>query len=207
LLDTIATCLQNSQLEKLSALEDAEVDEAWVEPESNLPEPKISDTVAVLPVAPVNVFGDTDAGENGSDELASDDGEVLDILVAEDNETNQNYIEYILDDVDVAYTIVPDGAAAVETWQARKPRIILMDISMPGMNGHEATQKIRELEAETGSARTPIVALTAHTLKGDKEKCLEVGMDDYMSKPVSVQNVKDMLAKWEIASEEESKTG
>jgi len=81
-----------------------------------------------------------------------------------------------------------------------------MDISMPEMNGHEATQRIRELEAELGRDRTPIVALTAHTLKGDKERCLEVGMDDYMTKPVSVQDVKEMLVKWNITDDEDAES-
>ncbi len=127
--------------------------------------------------------------------------EPLDILVAEDNETNQNYIEYILDDFDATYTIASNGQEAVEQWSSRNPRIVFMDVSMPGMNGYEATAKIRELEEKTGHARTPIIALTAHTLSGDKEKCLDAGMDDYMSKPVSVDNIRDMLAKWEITGQ------
>ena len=220
LLDTIATCLAKSQSE-MAALE-TESEEEWVEPASNLPAPKVSDTsdgkaadgavaaASAAAAAPVSaaVFGDSDSvsedsvveGDDDKAEVAS--GEALDILVAEDNETNQNYIEYILDDVDVEFSIVEDGLKAVEAWREQSPRIILMDISMPEMNGHEATQKIRELEAELGRERTPIVALTAHTLKGDKERCLEVGMDDYMTKPVSVQDVKDMLVKWKITEEE-----
>ncbi len=122
----------------------------------------------------------------------------LDILVAEDNETNQNYIEYILDDFDVEYSIAENGTVAVDQWRARNPRIVFMDVSMPGMNGYEATAKIRELEEQLGRGHTPIIALTAHTLSGDREQCLDAGMDDYMSKPVSVDNIRDMLAKWEI---------
>ena len=219
LLDTIATCLAQSQSD--TAPTEAELDQEWVEPASNLPAPKVSDasensgaegavvaaSAAVAGPASAAVFDDAEsAPEDSADETEKTavvaSGEVLDILVAEDNETNQNYIEYILDDVDVEFTIVEDGAKAVDAWREQSPRIILMDISMPEMNGHEATQKIRELEAEMGRDRTPIVALTAHTLKGDKERCLEVGMDDYMTKPVSVQDVKDMLVKWKITEEE-----
>ncbi len=216
LLDTIATCLAKSQSD-MAALE-TELDEEWVEPASNLPSPKVSESsssvAASAAAAPVvaSVFNDSDSASDFSDDEEKRDvvvsGDVLDILVAEDNETNQNYIEYILDDVDVEFSIVEDGAKAVEAWREQSPRIILMDISMPEMNGHEATQKIRELEAEMGRDRTPIVALTAHTLKGDKERCLEVGMDDYMTKPVSVQDVKEMLVKWKITEEDaDSATG
>jgi len=232
LLDTIATCLANAQTD-MAALE-TELDDEWVEPVSNLPQPKVSDssdnaaasdkvaagavaattTAAVAAPVVASVFDDSDSvsdisvDEDKADEVAVASGEKLDILVAEDNETNQNYIEYILDDVDVEFSIVEDGLKAVQAWREQSPRIILMDISMPEMNGHEATQKIRELEAEMGRDRTPIVALTAHTLKGDKERCLEVGMDDYMTKPVSVQDVRDMLVKWKITDDEsESATG
>jgi ammonium transporter len=200
LLDTIATCLQKAQSEMAELELEAELEEEWVEPVSTLPAPKVTDAVVAKPMVAASFdapSGDVDDIET-SEEGAVAEGDVLDILVAEDNETNQNYIEYILDDVDVEFAIVPDGLVAVEAWRSRAPRLILMDISMPEMNGHEATKRIRELEAELGRARTPIIALTAHTLKGDRDLCLEVGMDDYMSKPVSVQNVKDMLEKWEI---------
>ena len=208
LLDNIAMCLQKAQAKnKAFELEVEEVESEWVEPESNLPTPKVTEAVAVLPVAKVSVFDESSETQDADVKTAASSEGTLDILVAEDNETNQNYIEYILDDMDVEFAIVPDGFGAVESWKEREPRLILMDVSMPGMNGHEATQKIRELEAEMGRARTPIIALTAHTLKGDKERCLEVGMDDYMSKPVSVQNVKDMLIKWEITIEEEAEVG
>jgi len=207
LLDTIATCLHKAQSELAELELEAELEEEWVEPVSSLPAPKVTDAVAATPMVAATFNterDDVDEMETSDDEVAVADGDGLDILVAEDNETNQNYIEYILDDVDVDFAIVPDGLAAVEAWRTRAPRIILMDISMPEMNGHEATKRIRELEAEMGRARTPIVALTAHTLKGDRDLCLEVGMDDYMSKPVSVQNVKDMLVKWDITEREDS---
>ena len=69
---------------------------------------------------------------------------------------------------------------------------------MPEMNGYEATQAIRALEQKTGKARTPIIAVTAHTLRGDEERCLEAGMDDYLSKPISVQRLTDTFIKWGI---------
>jgi len=222
LLDTIATCLQKAQADMAELELEAEAEEKWAEPVApNLPKPKISDAsapaAAVAPAAALAFAGSDedaddvvegmefasaddviDTDQEDKEEVAAIDGEALDILVAEDNETNQNYIEYILDDVDVEFAIVENGREAVDAWRAKSPRIILMDISMPEMNGHEATIEIRGLEEELGLPRTPIIALTAHTLKGDRDRCLEVGMDDYMTKPVSVQNVRDMLEKWEI---------
>ena len=73
-----------------------------------------------------------------------------------------------------------------------------MDVSMPVMNGHEATQAIRAFEDKTGQTHTPIIAATAHALKQDEERCLEAGMDDYISKPISIKGLKDVLMKWEV---------
>ena len=73
-----------------------------------------------------------------------------------------------------------------------------MDISMPEMNGYEATEAIRALEEKRQLPRTPIIAVTAHSLKGDKQKCLDNDMDDYLSKPLSITSLKDCLAKWGV---------
>ena len=73
-----------------------------------------------------------------------------------------------------------------------------MDVSMPVMNGYEATQAIRAFEDKTGQTHTPIIAATAHALKQDEERCLEAGMDDYISKPISIKGLKDILMKWEV---------
>ena len=71
-----------------------------------------------------------------------------------------------------------------------------MDVSMPEMNGYEATKAIRAAEKKRGSARTPIIALTAHTLRGDDDLCYEAGMDDFASKPISIVGLKSKIAKW-----------
>ncbi|WP_404863665.1 response regulator [Georhizobium sp. MAB10] len=114
----------------------------------------------------------------------------IDILVAEDNEVNQIVFTQALQELPYAFKIVGNGRLALMQWEALRPSLILMDVSMPEMNGHEATAAIRRRELQLGLSRTPIVGITAHALKGDREKCLEVGMDDYMSKPISP----DMLA-------------
>ncbi len=116
------------------------------------------------------------------------------ILVAEDNEVNQIVIEQILKETGHDYTIVFDGAQAVEKYKADPPDLILMDVSMPEMNGLEATQAIRKLETESGD-HVPIIGLTAHALKGDKEMCLESGMDDYVPKPISVEKLQDAIER------------
>ena len=120
----------------------------------------------------------------------------LDVLIAEDNETNQIYMKYLMEQLGVSFKIVPNGRAAVDYWRSERPSIILMDVSMPEMNGYEATKAIRSAEETRGLPHTPIVALTAHTLKGDEEKCLEAGMDDFASKPISIVGLKSKIAKW-----------
>jgi len=102
----------------------------------------------------------------------------LDILVAEDNETNQIYMKYIMEQLGVSYKIVPNGRAALDYWRSEKPSLILMDISMPEMSGHDATRAIRKDELQFDRPRTPIIAVTAHTLQGDEQRCLDSGMVD-----------------------------
>ena len=97
---------------------------------------------------------------------------------------NQLVFGQILTGLGLSYRIAGNGRTAVEMHRALKPRLILMDVSMPEMNGYEATRAIREAEAASG-AHTPIIGVTAHALKGDREKCLEAGMDDYLPKPIS----------------------
>ena len=120
----------------------------------------------------------------------------LDVLIAEDNEVNQIVFKQILLDLGVEFKIANNGQEAVELWKKFKPAVVLMDVSMPVMNGHEATREIRKLEQD-GGYRTPICAITAHALRGDKEDCIAAGMDDYISKPVSpdvmINKVKAML--------------
>ena len=101
-----------------------------------------------------------------------------------------------MEDMGVAFKIVENGRLAVDKWKLLSPKLVLMDISMPDWNGYEATQKIREIEAEQGRPRTPIIAVTAHALTGDKQKCLDNDMDDYLSKPVSIEKLKALIAKW-----------
>jgi two-component system sensor histidine kinase/response regulator len=104
------------------------------------------------------------------------------ILVAEDNPTNQQVAQAILEGAGIVVTIVGNGEEAVQALQSASFDAVLMDIQMPLVNGYEATRRIRELSQ---GASLPIVAMTAHAMKGDEEKCLEAGMDGYISKPVN----------------------
>jgi PAS domain S-box-containing protein len=118
-----------------------------------------------------------------------------DILVAEDNEVNQLVFTQILSESGYSFEIVANGMLAVEAYRTLRPRMILMDVSMPQMNGYEATARIRESEA-AGASHIPIVGVTAHALKGDRERCLESGMDDYLPKPVSPRALMAKLERW-----------
>lgn len=119
----------------------------------------------------------------------------LDILVAEDNEVNQMVFTQILNDTGYSFEIVGNGRQALEASGRLKPRMILMDVSMPEMNGLEATGEIRKREAGDGT-HVPIVGVTAHALKGDRERCLEAGMDDYLPKPISPKALLEKLDRW-----------
>ena len=119
------------------------------------------------------------------------------ILVAEDNDVNQIVLEQILIDAGHSYTIVENGRLALEQFKAERPDLVLMDVSMPEMNGLEATKAIREADLRSGERmHTPIIGVTAHAMKGDKEMCLEAGMDDYMPKPVSPDALQAKIADW-----------
>ena len=117
------------------------------------------------------------------------------ILVAEDNEVNQIVVEQILLEAGQDYKIVDNGQMAVDAYQEQRPDLILMDVSMPVMNGLEATETVRALEAQSGE-RIPIIGLTAHALKGDREVCMKAGMDDYMSKPISPDALIAKIGEW-----------
>jgi CheY-like chemotaxis protein len=107
----------------------------------------------------------------------------LNTLLAEDSTVNQRLAIALLEKWGHDVTVAGTGKAAVEAWKQGGFDVILMDIQMPEMDGHDATRAIRDFEAGTGQ-HIPIIAMTAHALKGDEEKCLAVGMDSYISKPI-----------------------
>jgi PAS domain S-box-containing protein len=116
----------------------------------------------------------------------------LRVLVAEDNPVNQLFIGRVLEKSGHRPTIVTNGQAALEALQLHRFDVALMDVQMPLMDGFDATRRIRDSEQET-DRHLPIVAMTAHAMKGDRERCLEVGMDDYISKPIQPNQLIEVL--------------
>jgi two-component system sensor histidine kinase/response regulator len=119
----------------------------------------------------------------------------LRILVAEDNPVNQRLAERILQKMGHQVTLASSGTAAVAQWSSGEFDLIFMDVQMPEMDGFEATRAIRVRELTTGG-HVPIVAMTARAMLGDREACLEAGMDDYVSKPVSITAIGQSIARF-----------
>jgi two-component system, sensor histidine kinase and response regulator len=117
----------------------------------------------------------------------------LRLLLAEDNAVNQRLAATLLERRGHHVTIANNGREALAALARQPFDVVLMDVQMPEMGGFEATAAIREREQETG-AHVPIVAMTAHAMNGDRERCLAAGMDDYLTKPVSVAGIDRVLA-------------
>ncbi len=128
------------------------------------------------------------------------------VLVAEDNAVNMKLITILLNQAGIEPQCVSDGALALERYQKEGADLIFMDINMPNLNGDEATKKIREYEANAGIGHVKIVALTANAIKGDKERFLACGMDDYLTKPIHVDALKEVLKKYLIEAQDAQAT-
>ena len=117
------------------------------------------------------------------------------VLIAEDNVVNMFLATTIIGGLlpDVQLIEATNGKEALELFKSEKPDIVFIDVQMPDMNGYEATAAIRNIET---NSRTPIIALTAGIVKGEKEKCLQAGMDDYISKPVVKDAIENALRYW-----------
>jgi CheY-like chemotaxis protein len=116
------------------------------------------------------------------------------MLVAEDTPFNQKFILRLIERWGHDARLVPDGRQAVEAFSRERFDVVLMDVQMPEMDGLESTRAIRAHESRTG-ARTPIIAMTAHAIKGDRERCLSAGMDDYVSKPIDPDTLMRLIQK------------
>jgi signal transduction histidine kinase/CheY-like chemotaxis protein len=133
-------------------------------------------------------------------EVCGTTNEKVNILLAEDNEINRKYIIALMKNKGWQVTAVKNGKEAIEILRSKNDRsfdIILMDVQMPVMDGMEATKTIRKLEEYK---QIPIIALTAHALKGDRERFLAVGMDDYLSKPLDANTLYSTIEKYILPS-------
>jgi CheY-like chemotaxis protein len=126
-------------------------------------------------------------GENG-----------IHLLLAEDEPINQMLAVAVLEENGYSVTLANSGRKVLEVFNPKVFQLVLMDIQMPEMDGFETTKAIREIERSTGS-HVPIIAMTAHATGKDRERCLEVGMDGFISKPINVETLKkeidEILAK------------
>lgn len=122
------------------------------------------------------------------------------ILLVEDNKSNQLFMQVLLDTMAINCDIASDGVEAIERFKDSSYDIILMDENMPNMNGVQATKEIIKIEKERNLEHTPIIALTANALKGDRERFLSAGMDEYLSKPVDKEMLMNTLYKFHPAA-------
>lgn len=116
------------------------------------------------------------------------------VLVADDYFVNQEVAQDILELMDLEVEVAENGKEALEKHQTKSFDVILMDIQMPEMDGFEATKAIRTNEGQ--NKHTPIIALTANALTGDREKCIEAGMDDYIPKPIEADKLEELMKKY-----------
>ncbi len=119
------------------------------------------------------------------------------ILLAEDNAINQQVAIHILERLGYRQVdIANNGLEAIRSFEKKHYDLVFMDCQMPELDGYAATGKIREMEKRSAHPPTPIIAMTAHALKGDKELCLKAGMNDYIAKPINIPDLEKVLKRW-----------
>lgn len=154
---------------------------------------------ATTPCRPIDLWnGILPALGNLSNHAPAGSTRPLAILLAEDNDVNQKVAVRILQKYKHNVTVVENGLQAVNESKAHRYDVILMDVQMPVMGGFEATGKIRLYEKANDLPRTPIVALTAHAMLGDRDKCIAAGMDDYLSKPLDSARMMQAIQKCSV---------
>jgi CheY-like chemotaxis protein len=117
----------------------------------------------------------------------------LSVLLAEDNRTNQKVATIMLERLGHEVALASNGLEAVDALKARRFDLVLMDVQMPEMDGFEATRRIRDPQSGVVDGKVPIVAMTAHAMKGDRERCLESGMDGYLAKPIKPADLREII--------------
>jgi CheY-like chemotaxis protein len=121
------------------------------------------------------------------------------VLVAEDNPVNQRVVQHLLRKRRWSMTVVDDGREAVAAFERERFDLVLMDVQMPEMDGLEAVTLLRSIERRDGRPHTPVIAVTAHAMSGDRDRCLARGMDGYVTKPLRPDalfaHIDDVLAR------------
>ncbi|MBA5761684.1 response regulator [Vibrio sp. 404] len=124
----------------------------------------------------------------------------VNLLVAEDSRVNRILISKMLEDTGVNLILAEDGEVAMALYQRTAPDLVITDISMPNKDGFSLTQDIRELQKSNGYSWCPVVAFSAHALQEEQDKSIEVGMDDYLTKPVKKEDLLNMISKWTLGN-------
>lgn len=118
------------------------------------------------------------------------------VLVVEDELVNQMVCKQVLEKMGIEVGVAENGQQAIETLDEQQFDLVLMDCQMPVLDGYKATEQIRVKEQKHNLPRIPIIALTAHAMQGDREACIEAGMDDYLSKPFKIPDLHNLLLRW-----------
>lgn len=122
----------------------------------------------------------------------------LKILVAEDNPINQKVIRIILERSGCEFEIANDGLVALQKFKTGDYNLVLMDCQMPNLDGLQTSVQIRDYESLNSKIRTPIIAMTANAMMGDRERCMSVGMDDFLAKPFKSNELTSILQRWAV---------
>ncbi len=208
-LDVIALDYHMPELDGLSLAEAIRGDQRYAQckiillTSSDINPPDIVDGYGLKPIMRVGLarlLHSVLYGDDGQREApASNPGPVAQntrVLLAEDNPVNQRVAVRMLEKIGCTVDVAADGREAVDMWQQFPYAIVFMDCQMPELDGLSATKRIRELEREEKSDRTPIVAMTANAMAKDKEECLRAGMDDYASKPIKIALLAELVQRW-----------
>lgn len=160
-------------------------------PEESVPEMQQSATAEAMPTnAPQADVVQADTPQADGPQA---DGPI-NVLVAEDNPINQSVISSQLEALGFCSTLVSDGQQALEAWARKEHSLLLTDLHMPNMDGYTLAREIRRREVD--NEYTPIIAYTANAVKGERDRCLDCGMDDYLTKPIALKDLEEKISNW-----------
>ena len=140
-------------------------------------------------------FISADGEEADRAQLEKAPGETIRVLVAEDNIDNRDLVVMLLEDMGYRHIqVVSNGEEALDKIASEPFEIVLMDCQMPILDGYEATRRLRQLDSV--NSELPVIALTANAMQGDREKCIEAGMNDYLTKPFVAEDLAAVIKQW-----------